>query len=162
MKIFLGWSSHLPLLIEAFNATEGDVLELGIGIFSTPLLHWLCFDSKRKLFSYESEPKYFTMLRSYFSTPTHQAYLVEDWDKTEIERPWGMAFIDHVDYRRETEIRRLAKWAKIIVVHDTDPKYNKFYMDESFTSLFKYRYDYVKASPNTSAFSNFIDLKFLA
>jgi hypothetical protein len=34
--------------------TDGDVLELGLGVFSTPYLHYQCILSKRKLVSYEN------------------------------------------------------------------------------------------------------------
>ena len=34
-----GWGSHVRLLAAAALATEGDILELGTGLFSTPLIH---------------------------------------------------------------------------------------------------------------------------
>ena len=34
-----GWGSHVRLLTAAALSTTGDILELGTGFFSTPLLH---------------------------------------------------------------------------------------------------------------------------
>ena len=161
LKAIPGWSSHIPLLLKAFKATEGDVLEIGIGFYSTPLLYWLCEDSGRNLFSYEDNTKYFRLLRYFFDHKGHEGTLVKDWDKIDIDRDCGLAFIDHNGEEREKMIRRLANKAQIIVAHDTDPKFNKFYNYKNIWHLFKYRYDYIKASPNTTALSNFVDLSFL-
>jgi hypothetical protein len=57
----LSWGSHIPFLIDVFNNSVGSVLELGIGVFSTPLLHSLCIDNKRMLVSYENNPEFFNM-----------------------------------------------------------------------------------------------------
>ena len=53
MKIKPAWSSYLPLLIKVLQCSEGPVLELGTGLVSTPVLHWLCFDMGRELVSYD-------------------------------------------------------------------------------------------------------------
>ena len=47
------WTTHMPVIIKFIQATEGRVLELGAGLFSTPLLHWLCAEKGRKLYTYE-------------------------------------------------------------------------------------------------------------
>ena len=59
MKYWPHWASHYPLLIKVMQITSGDVLELGMGMASTPLLHWLCFDTGRNLISYENNKKYY-------------------------------------------------------------------------------------------------------
>jgi len=161
LKAVPGWSSHIPLLLKAFNATKGDVLELGIGFYSTPLLYWLCEEAGRNLVSYEDNTKYFRLLRYFFNHKGHEGTLVKDWNKIDIDRKWGLAFVDHNGEEREKKIRRLANRAHIIVAHDTDSKLNEFYNYDRIWNLFKYRYDYTKASPNTTALSNFVDLSFL-
>lgn len=47
------WGSHLPALLGAIAATDGPVLELGVGHFSTPVLHAVCQD--RLLISVERD-----------------------------------------------------------------------------------------------------------
>ena len=65
MRINITWGSHLPILIKLVGETTGDILELGIGLYSTPFLHWSCFPNKRKLVSYESAEGYIKLLKPY-------------------------------------------------------------------------------------------------
>jgi len=161
MKYLPGWSSHYPILVKVLENTSGDVLELGMGPFSTPLMHWLCEDQKRILHSYDNDLKYMSLNR-HFETPTHKIFCLEDWNTADIDREWGVAFIDHKPAkRRRDEIKRLHKLAKIVIVHDTDPETDKFYRYNGPFSMYKYRYDYKLVSPNTTVLSNFDDLTFL-
>lgn len=153
--------SHLPVLAKVVMISEGPVLELGAGPFSTPLLHWLCFEQNRKLVTYENDPNFFQMSR-HFPADFHNINLVEDWGKIPIDNVhWGVAFVDHAPAaRRKIETARLAKIADYIVVHDTEPKVDADYEYISeILKLFKYRYDYQKAIPSTTVVSNFIDFQ---
>lgn len=161
MKISPGLSSHFPLLINSFMHTSGDVLELGMGLYSTPLLHWLCADTGRRLVSYENDPKYMK-LNDAFAGVNHSVNFIENWDDARIEKKWGLAFIDHAPAdRRAADVIRLADLAQIIVVHDTEPRREGYYQYSRMYKYFRYRYDYLKSRPNTSALSNFNSLDFL-
>jgi len=47
--------SHIPVLIKILNISEGPVLELGTGLNSTPVIHWICNgQNQRHIESYES------------------------------------------------------------------------------------------------------------
>lgn len=162
MKLRRGWSSHIPMLVKMLQNSSGPVLELGMGLFSTPVLHWMCQDLDRKLVSYENEEKYFKIDLDY-QNPNHEVKLVENWDDAEIDNThWGMILVDHAPAsRRKVDIRRLANKADFLIVHDTQPEDERFYKYHWVFPEFKYRYDYTKASPNTTILSNFIDLSFL-
>lgn len=153
------YGSHLPVLTKVVNITKGPILELGIGLYSTPYLHYTCLPVARKLVSFESEAgwiRYFRDCRTNF----HEVNLVEDWDKLEISGPWDVAFIDHApDARRHIEAKRLVNRAKYIILHDSDPENDTLYKYSEIYSLFKYRFDYIECKPNTTILSNFIDLK---
>ena len=45
-----GWGSHVRLLTAAALSTRGDILELGTGFFSTPLLHMIVMEEVSKDF----------------------------------------------------------------------------------------------------------------
>ena len=47
-----GWGSHIRLISAAALATSGDILELGSGYFSTPMLHQIIEDEVAKSKSY--------------------------------------------------------------------------------------------------------------
>ncbi len=116
---FLHYSTHMPLLVKTLSLTSGDVLEMGVGLFSTPLLHWMCSPAGRRLVSYESDPSYYEVFKQ-FEDEYHKVVFVENWDDADIEKPWDVAFIDHAPaLRRREDVRRLANLAKYIVIHDS-------------------------------------------
>lgn len=138
--------------------TDGPILEIGGGLYSTPFLHWACFENKRELVTYENSPEYFDTLKGY-GNDFHKIILIDDWDKMPIERYWEIAFIDHAPAeRRKIEIARLANFAKYIVIHDTERRHEHVYGLEEIYPLFKYRYDFTEIRPHTSVLSNFINL----
>src|SRR3954454_11711777 len=69
-------STHFPVLIKLIQMTDGPVLELGSGLFSTPLLHWLCFERAwcgkpgRRLYTWEAYAHYLEFAKK-FQSPTH-------------------------------------------------------------------------------------------
>jgi hypothetical protein len=142
------------------NISEGPVLELGMGIFSTPVLHWLCLDQKRPLVSYDNNAEYFKQNQA-FENSGHTIHYVEDWDKIDIERKWGVVFIDHSpDSRRQIEAKRVANLADYVILHDSEGgNESKFHFIEAVFPLFKYRYDYKKSRVYTSVVSNFKEFK---
>lgn len=138
--------------------TDGDVLEMGIGLFSTPYLHWACLD-KRKLVSYENNPQYYRYFKSY-NGELHEMKFVQDWDQADIEHPWDIAFVDHSpESRRKEDVKRLANFARYLVLHDTEPAREELYGYSEVFPLFKYRYDFVNPRSNTSILSNFNNLE---
>ena len=160
MRINITWGSHLPILNKVLNETTGSVLELGTGLYSTPIMHWVCFPHKRKLVSYESNPTYAKMLNAYKDT-FHEIHNIDekDWDNIDIEKEWDVAFIDHApDVRRGIEAKRLANFAKYVVIHDSDTHNDPYYKYDEVYPLYKYRFDYRETVPNTTILSNFIDL----
>ena len=154
-------ATHLPLLVRVFDKSEGDVLEIGTGYFSTLILRWLCAITDRKLYSYESNRKWYEKAKRHedenckvFYTPK---FSEADFDK----KHWGMIFIDHSpNHKRKVEIERLANKCDYMVIHDTTPYNPKHthipsnYLYEDIWPLFKYRYDYTKIVPWTSVVSN--------
>lgn len=155
-------ATHIPLLIRVFNISEGDVLEVGTGYFSTLMLDWLAQISERHVYSYENEPKWYERAKAY-ENYYHHIVFCKDWHLADFDQKhWGMAFIDHHPaYRRAIEIARLADKADYIVLHDSDQRSNTKggYHYNDIWSLFKYRYDFKKLWPGTSVVSNFKDLK---
>jgi len=158
MKIFKHWGSHLPVLMKVLSITEGPVLEMGMGLYSTPYLHWACFE-KRELVSYDNDPKYFHMNEDYRGEG-HEVSFVEDWSKIDIVKPWDVAFFDEGPAEvRAINLMKVANIAKYIVVHDTQWREDKHYhYKELVFPFFKYRYDYIKTKPHTSVLSNIVDL----
>jgi hypothetical protein len=148
--------------MEVMNKTTGDVLELGPGVFSTPVLHWMCELNGRNLLTIESDPKWSWFCRQYFDTNLHKHLLVKTWDdaKEAISKPWDVVLVDHSPSgRRVEEIKILKDLAKYIVIHDSEPSKDREYHYSTIYPLFKYRYDFRDADHNVVLLSNLVDLK---
>ena len=142
------------MLIKIVLKSRGDVVEVGSGFFSTPLLHWLCKGMNRKLITYESDPDYFKFAKK-FQSLGHTIRLIENWDEMDFKTHRGVVFIDHVPERRSTDILNFKDKADYIVIHDTEAD---SYNYETVWSHFKYRYDWKDCRPWTSVVSNFNDV----
>ncbi|OGZ27064.1 MAG: hypothetical protein A2427_01040 [Candidatus Nealsonbacteria bacterium RIFOXYC1_FULL_40_7] len=152
-------ASHIPLLVRLFDLSEGDVLEIGTGYFSTLLLHWLAHIYKRNVYSYENDPYWYKRALK-ANSKYHRVIMVNNWDDLPVDRHWGLVFVDHKPgERRSMEVKRFAKNADYILIHDTEPENEKEYHFSEIWPLFKYVYHQKKTLPWTSAVSNFKNLK---
>lgn len=154
MKLNPNRGSHLPVLMKLFHITSfGPILELGSGIYSTAYLHWACYFTKRRLVTYENNPKYYNYALKYKSD-YHEIHCIDDWDSIDISEPWSIAFVDHSPgERRGMEIKRLLH-ADYVVAHDTENSEAIKYGYHKILNLFKYRYKFNEVRPHTTIFSN--------
>lgn len=147
-------TTHMGVLLKVLLISDGDVVELGAGPASTPLLHWVCKDMNRRLITYENNPEFYNFARLYRSK-LHRIILVKNWDEdldTKTHR--GVVFIDHDPaIRRGTDVIRFKDSADFIVMHDTEEEKKNGY--EKIWSSFKYSYTWKECRPWTSVVSNF-------
>lgn len=150
---------YYPLLFKALEATEGDVLEFGMGHGSTPLLNKYCNLNKRSLFSFdyneEWRVKFNDILGEY-----HTSELVKDWKevyKNYTDAP--VIFIDQSpgEERKET-IKNYANTTGILVIHDTEPTGAGDYQMRQHFGMFKYKVEVKTAGAWATALSNEIDI----
>ena len=119
------WGSHLPALLTAIGSSNGPVLELGVGYFSTPALHAICGALKRRLMSVEQNAEWCERFK-YLENPIHRIanHTNEEFFKLmgnyEHLCKWGVAFIDHSPggASRAEAFRILAPISSYVVVHD--------------------------------------------
>lgn len=154
-----GYSTHNALLLRFLDISEGDVVELGGGVFSTPLLHWYCKNKGRKLITYEDDIDFYNFEKQ-FKSKGHNVVFVKNWDEVDTKTHRGLVFIDHggkkgIGYRRGEDAIRFKNSADYIVLHDTEEKYNKMYGYDEVWKNFKYRLDWKECEPETSVISNF-------
>jgi len=155
------YGTHLPCLIRAMEKTKGDVLELGMGVFSTPFLHYKCMLDGRKLVSYENCEPWMNFFTKYnYRNDNHEINFVENYADAPIDRKWSVVLIDQTpDSSRAEEAKRLANKAKIIVIHDSNggSRYAHYGYDAIYP-LFKYKKVWDKDRNNATVLSNFINL----
>lgn len=152
------YGTHLPMLIKAIEATDGPILELGMGV-STWVIEMLCKQTKRPIYSYENDPKWYLEYKKYESE-YHRVLLVEDWDKIDIGgNDWGVVLIDHRPaLRRHVDALRVKDNADYILLHDSEPEIDRFYKYSRIYPHFKYHFTYDKCKPYTTVVSNFKDI----
>ena len=157
------WGTHVPLLARVLDLSDGPVLELGTGVWSTFLIHIMCKDNQRKAISYDNDPQWHESNLKWQSD-FHEIKLLEDWDELYDDIDflmvhWGVILVDHKPAkRRMVDLRRLANRANFIVIHDSEPESDKFFKYSWIYKHYKYRYDYTKCRPHTTVLSNFIDV----
>lgn len=158
-RLYKGTSSYIPLLLEYVRKTDGPIIELGSGLFSTPLLHWLCIEGGRKLITYESHAGYYEFAKK-FKSPNHEVIFVKDWEDLIYPDHASVALIDHSPnsvekYRqRGHDILKLKDKVDYFILHDTEPEEYEHYKYNLVWPHFRYRRDWKLELPYTSVISN--------
>lgn len=150
-------ATHIPILIDALMLTDGNILEMGCGYYSTLIIHNICRHTKRKITSLETDNNW---LKKFIDLKTdwHDFRLVENWDDFDLtnnNEGWDLVFCDHSPgEKRKDSIRSLRDYANYIVVHDTenDPRAN--YQFESVFPEFKYQWTFKRYKVHTTILSN--------
>ena len=146
--------SHLPVLVRALKVTSGPVVELGAGMYSTPILHALCEAEGRRLVTYENAPEYYEWALRYQSS-LHDVCKVDVWADVDLASVnWAVAFVDHApNGTRWQEMLRLTH-AEYVVAHDSNRGWRRKYNYDKAYPLFKYQKQYREKHPNTVVLSN--------
>lgn len=161
MKFATQWCSHMPVLIRLIEKTTGPVFELGSGIYSTPFLHWACFETQRPLVTFEGRPEWAKMLDSFGARPGrrfdyHTWVDAQDWDAVDLSGPCSVALVDHdVAHRRYKEVLRLSH-AEFVIAHDAGDHAKENGYDK-IGDAFKYQFVYTRSYPRTAILSNYHD-----
>jgi len=165
------YGTHQRLLLRAALLTQGPMLELGAGWYSTPLLHEMAVAQRRMLLTHDNDP---TWVRGFgvFNHEYHRVELLKrsHWDGTH----WGLVFVDHGPRPDEPRNSRgllnaldraqavldLMSHTDVFVLHDTQPDVRWEYDWDKILPLFKYTHtDTTYGVVSTTAVSNVIDVR---
>lgn len=151
------YGSHLPLLTAAVALTTGRVVELGSGLYSTPVLQAICLAQHRPLHTIDNDRDWLASVWREGSQ-LHTSQHIADW--LDLHRNGGLlrcdvAFIDMAPASARTDaIRVMRRWARILVVHDTEFEQQHNYPGmEDAIAAFPYRVDDRRRGPWTTAVS---------
>lgn len=153
--------SYYPLLYKALEATKGDIIEMGTGHGSTPLLHDYATLNKRTLLSYETEREWLIKFEE-TANDYHKFYHLcrECWDVcSKMNQSPSVVFIDHAPgERRKVDLVLFAHKAEIVVIHDTEPTGAGDYRVRELFGHYKYVVEVATTGAWATALSNKIDL----
>jgi len=167
------YGTHFPALATIVANTQGPILEMGCGDYSTPMLHALCAPTKRMLVSTDVHQSWLSLFldlqRSWHTFAYVPAYEKQDqrnniwycvgqdaWDSIGQDIHWSVVLIDHSPgLRRVVDIERLRKNTDIFVIHDTE---DARYGYDRILNSFKYKYVYDRYNITTTVVSDTIDI----
>jgi hypothetical protein len=175
------FSTHQPLLVAAMLNTQGPILEMGGGYYSTPIVSAFANAQRREAHTIETGAAVYELLKR-FSSPFHKIWPVSGYDfaadgrfmpradttraqyiaiqsrfltdfRNESPQRWSVVFIDQAPgYLRVPAIEHFADTADFIVTHDTEEHAYGF---EPCLSTFRHRWDSRLHVPHTTIVSNF-------
>jgi hypothetical protein len=176
------FSTHQPLLVAALLNTQGPILEMGGGYYSTPIVSAFANVQRREAHTIETGPAMYELLKR-FSSPFHKIWPVSGYDfaadgrfvpRADTTRAqyieiqsrfladfcskgptrWSVVFIDQAPgYLRVPAIEHFADIADFIVTHDTELV--DAYGFEPCLSTFRHRWDSRLHVPYATIVSNF-------
>jgi hypothetical protein len=157
-------ATHLRLLVAAALRTSGDILELGCGWYSTPVLHEIARATNRKLWTVDNQPYWLPPFEPFSQNPNHTLIRVgwwpELWRKFSDNQVFGLVFVDQGQpIEREYAIRHLLKDhhpAQVFVMHDTEEGHAYGY--ERTLPMFKWKFTDKSQKVWTTVASNFVDV----
>lgn len=148
------WATHQQALVHAVMRTNGSVLEMGCGNYSTPILHEICTLQKRRLISVDNNKEWSDIFIS-FANEYHEIRFIESWDALDGE--YDVVFIDHAPAeRRKVDIERFKDKCKIMVIHDY--LQDHIYHHHDIINTFKYKKVFNFYNRQTVIVSNIIEL----
>lgn len=130
METAVRYQSHLPALLACIAATDGAVLELGVGHFSTPQLDALLYSRFRTLVSAEDNEEWFKQFQKYHDPERHKVLFVDYKYALTLfsKEKWSVAFIDHSPggENRAAAFKALIEVSEYVVMHDAQKDAENF------------------------------------
>lgn len=175
------FSTHQPLLVAALLSTQGPILEMGGGYYSTPIVSAFANVQRREAHTIETNAAMYESLKR-FSSPFHKLWRVSGYDfapdgkfmpRVDTTRAqyieiqsrfladfcsaaptrWSVVFVDQAPgYLRVPAIEHFADTADFIVTHDTELV--EAYGFEPCLSTFRHRWDSRLQVPHATIVSN--------
>jgi hypothetical protein len=109
------YGSHLEPLLRCVFETNGPVLEIGMGYWSTPVLHIVCTALSRKLVSVETNEEWGQSLESEYPHTRMGLDSLGELAKSQ----WSVVFVDsEIGENRAEIVKIFCQSADFIVVHD--------------------------------------------
>lgn len=147
-------STHIPALALAIETYGKNVLEIGAGWYSTPLIYTLC--PQHWCLTLESAAQWVNALKPFAGERiVHVTNLVDGANSIMAHtRPWNVVFIDcYLGEDRVAIAKLFLDTPCCIVAHDTEQPYWKEILNTA-----KYQRHFDLLSPRTSYFSNVLDV----
>jgi len=174
MNNVYGYATHVGPLAFAISDSEGYVFEVGAGMVSTPIIHTMLMNTEpqREIISFENNDRWFGPLARDFRCPWHEFVHYVDLSRVfdlfkgpeKGPESAGVILVDNdlpgktleeVHGARLAVVQEALKWAKYVVVHDTEEKSVREGLERF--ELFSVPHLSFKTNPETTIFSKKVD-----
>jgi len=111
-----GYATHIEPLVKAALATPGNILELGCGDYSTPILAAIAHSRGDILVVCASDPAWADRYQN-----VADVILIVDWNTWKVpDGDWGLVFLDNEEHapQRILRLQQLKSHCRTIVMHD--------------------------------------------
>lgn len=151
------YSTHLPALARAIHKLGGPVLELGAGLYSTPLIRALCDDGCTTI---DTDPQWAAQFTHICSKDNPVVIINPDRIMDELtpylQRDWSVVLMDLATAEQRVTFTPLLRHVQCIVAHDTENVYWN-----PVISTFRYTRRWEHYTPHTSYLSDVYDVRTL-
>jgi hypothetical protein len=161
-----GYASHAIPLIVTSLISNGDMIELGMGKYSTAILNKVAKKKNAFLISTESNRDWMSKFTSFNDTKTHLLVSSDSACGTTLNmnKFWGFVFVDHIDAaKRHLDVLSFANNSQIVMCHDAEKNTDSMYLYSKIYKSFKHHCKYSlflndNRYISTSILSNFVAL----
>lgn len=156
------WGSYMPPLMACLAATgSGAVLEIGMGHWSTPVLHAYCEGANRRLVSCEHDPDWAEPFVEKYKTNLHTLYATYDVFPELAKEYWSVVLIDNSPgERRGADAELFVGRAEVVIVHDwSSEEISKPFLERKLLDKWRYALYYTAYSPHTLILTNREDIR---
>ncbi len=150
------YATHQQVLVKAVLNTQGPIIELGCGWYSTPILHELALYSNRVLFTFDNNLEWLEHFK-HFGSSNH---IVEfsNWKDIVFRYHLGVVFVDTAPGpEREYLVDQFRGSTDVLVLHDTEEQVQ--YGWQRVLPTFKYQYTDKTQPTWTTLASDKIDVR---
>ena len=145
------YASHLPVLSRVLRSLPPSplhILEIGCGLYSTPLLSAFAHGCCGVFRCIESNPAWAGKMRGMLDIPIedHSPFKLPE----SVRQPWDVVFIDSepADSRRGYAVE-MQPYAGTILLHDSNPDWDAAFGYSSIRSRWAYSHNFDMSYPNT-------------
>jgi len=109
------YATHQRALIAAAMITEGPIVEMGCGNYSTPLLYEVAKSQGRKFTVYSTDREWSSKFTDYVDV-----VILESWNDFPYPENVGLTFLDNEQYIRDRKLHvpRLLQTSDVVICHD--------------------------------------------
>lgn len=110
-----GYATHIEPLVKAALSTPGDILELGCGDYSTPILAAIAHHRGDRLVVHASDPAWAKRYEG-----VADEIVIVSWATWKPSGKWGLVFLDNEEHapQRIQRLPQLRPFCDVVVMHD--------------------------------------------